>query len=199
MIYRRLNINLTQYCYYESHEKCQIVKFSFRQKGKDNLHNYYLQIIKNGKLEVKQGEAHTFPFYCGYLKYIAFRESCYKCKFVGQRRITDFTLGDFWGLQKVMPALNFNKGISMMLVNSSLGSLIFDKIKKDVSYETYNINSPVAKNHAYLKATKKSILHSLFMRDYLLLPYDKLEKKYFMWNKKSINWIVYAIIKKIGI
>lgn len=185
--------------HYELHEKCKIVKFSFRQKGKDNLHNYYLQVIKNGKLEVKQGEAHTFPFYCGYLKYIAFRESCYKCKFVGQRRITDFTLGDFWGLQKVMPALNFNKGISMMLVNSSLGSLTFNKIKKEISYETYNLDSPIAKNHAYLKATRKSILHSLFMHDYLSLPYDKLEKRYFMWNKRSINWIIYAIIKKIGI
>ena len=185
--------------HYESHEKCKIVKFSFRQKGKDNLHNYYLQVIKNGKLEVKQGEAHTFPFYCGYLKYIAFRESCYKCKFVGQRRITDFTLGDFWGLQKVMPALDFNKGISMMLVNSSLGSLTFNKINKEISYETYNLDSPIAKNHAYLKATRKSILHSLFMHDYLSLPYHKLEKRYFMWNKRSINWIIYAIIKKIGI
>lgn len=184
---------------YEFANKCKVIDFSFRKKNDDSLRNYFMRFLKDGKIFEKEGEARSFPFYCGYLKYIAFRESCYHCKFVGKDRITDFTLGDFWGLQNTMQGVEFNKGYSMLIVNSILGKEIFESIKKFVDYKEYELSSPFAKNHAYLLPTQKSIMHSMFMRDYLFLPYEKLEKRYFMWNKKSLNWIVYAIIKKLGL
>ena len=68
------------------------------------------------------------------------RPSCYNCQFASKRRITDFTIGDFWGIEKVAPEIDTTNGVSLININSVKGNKIFNIIKskmiiKEVDYD----------------------------------------------------------------
>ena len=65
------------------------------------------------------------PFMRGFLKNIYLRPSCYRCKCKQGRSKSDLTLGDFWGVGKVMPGFADTKGVSLVLVNTEKGDAAF--------------------------------------------------------------------------
>lgn len=67
-------------------------------------------------------------FVRGFLDSLFIRESCYQCKFAREERISDITIGDFWGISDEDEFKDeLRNGISMILVNTSHG---MDIIKK---------------------------------------------------------------------
>lgn len=185
---------------YEEKNNCKVVDFSFRQKTEERLHNCKIESIS------KEGERKTFiinsadyPFYNGYLKYIIFRNCCYKCQFVGEDRVSDFTLGDFWGLEKTEDIKDFNRGYSMLYVNSAKGANLLKILAEEMDLKEYDTNSPIAFNYAYLKPTRRSILNRFFMWDYNRVSQETLEKRYFGKSKeypffKKLLWyIIYKL------
>ena len=55
-------------------------------------------------------------FFVGFNNNLFLRESCYRCKYCGSDRVSDFTLGDFWGIDphEVTPK-QMQLGVSVML------------------------------------------------------------------------------------
>ena len=93
-----------------------------------------------------------------FLKNLCLRESCYKCKFKGDRRISDITLADFWGIEKIDENLDDDLGVSAVILNTIKGIEIFDSIKdkmivKLVKYTDISSNNiclenpPIYNNH----------------------------------------------------
>ena len=66
----------------------------------------------------------------GFLKNIILRDSCYNCQFKKYMRISDITLADFWGVDKICPEMFDNKGTSLVIVNSSKGEKLLSEIMK---------------------------------------------------------------------
>lgn len=63
-----------------------------------------------------------------YLKYNAgVRDSCYECRFKGNRSMADITLGDFWGLEE--NELDDNCGTSVVICRSKKGEELIDTIE----------------------------------------------------------------------
>lgn len=58
------------------------------------------------------------------------RPSCYACPFKEFPRISDMTIGDSWGIEKVMPDLTDDKGISVILVHSQKGGRMFQEVQE---------------------------------------------------------------------
>ncbi len=164
---------------YEQKNNCKVIDFTFRKKTPKFLHNCLIKRqFNNGEQDELLVNCYDFPFYYAYLKYIIFRESCYKCNFVGDKRITDLTLGDFWGIEHTGDVSDFYKGYSMLYVNNAKGENILEAIKSDLSLCEFDINSPKAYNHAYKKPTHRSILNRCFMYDYNRISHSRLEKRY---------------------
>lgn len=46
---------------------------------------------------------------------VAFRPACYACSFTSLDRVGDYTLGDFWGIERVKPGLDDGCGVSLVL------------------------------------------------------------------------------------
>ena len=68
--------------------------------------------------------------YCELFQYdLLMRDACEKCQFASISRVGDITLGDFWGIEKVLPEIDDNKGISAVLINTEKGEKLFDYIK----------------------------------------------------------------------
>jgi hypothetical protein len=58
----------------------------------------------------------------GYLEANLFlRESCSDCRFKGLSRVSDITLADFWGVERLIPTIDSSHGVSLLLVNTEQG------------------------------------------------------------------------------
>lgn len=90
-----------------------------------------------------------------FYKNILLRPSCYSikndmyitaCKYAGTSRISDITIGDFWGIKKEDACFkNANLGISLCIVNTQNGSRLFETIKRSVIWERHDISEALAK------------------------------------------------------
>lgn len=75
------------------------------------------------------------------------RPSCSNCQFVTENRKADFTIGDFWGIEKVIPEFYDKKGISLLTVNTEKASKIFEEIKCKMDYKETNLELAFKYNH----------------------------------------------------
>lgn len=60
-------------------------------------------------------------FLRGFLSDLYLRPSCYVCPAKSFKSGSDITIGDFWGVQYVMPEIDDDKGVSVVMVNTSDG------------------------------------------------------------------------------
>lgn len=68
------------------------------------------------------------PYYRMFLPCLAMRPFCSHCKFTRLPRVADFSIGDWWGIEKYDPSLNDGNGTSLVLVNNARARLVFDEI-----------------------------------------------------------------------
>lgn len=60
-------------------------------------------------------------FLRGFANGLFFRPSCGTCPFAQSSRISDLTIGDYWGIERAISSLNPHEGVSLILVNSEKG------------------------------------------------------------------------------
>jgi len=70
------------------------------------------------------------------------RPSCFNCKYRNLKRGADFTLGDFWAIEKYNEAFDDNKGTSFVLVNTTKGEKALQQLNLNIhlmgiDYEEY--------------------------------------------------------------
>ena len=114
--------------------KGRVVNLEFRNKKKlgwGSEHRTYYEVERNG---VVRGYRPVLPaYFCSFFWGTNLRESCYNCKFAGPDRISDITIGDFWGYWSYYHR-NFPEGISIASVNTPKGELLFDEVKDKMSF-----------------------------------------------------------------
>ena len=72
-----------------------------------------------------------------FLSELMSRPACSECKYTKVDRVSDLTLGDFWGIEEEYPqyAIQNTAGTSMVLVNSLNGSELVQKIGQELCNE----------------------------------------------------------------
>lgn len=80
------------------------------------------------------------------------RESCHTCKYASSHREGDITLADFWGYQPSgFKMRDYNKGISLVLVNTDKGKELFELIKRKICFETSTVEAALKTNNSLTK------------------------------------------------
>ncbi len=89
-----------------------------------------------------------------FYKNVLLRPCCYSiktdryitaCKYAGMARISDITMGDFWGINKETALFkNANLGISLCIINTENGNRLFEMIKQNVIWERHDISETLA-------------------------------------------------------
>lgn len=143
----------------------------------------------NGK--VYYGEGHDDHYRRGYHGNYFERPSCYDCKFKGIPRIADITLADFWGVDKIDPAIDGNLGTSMILVNTEKGQRYFDAIKNKMVLKEYPMEEAFRGNRGPIygdccNAPKNWNRQAMFA-DMDKMRFDELAKKYFPEEKHRLG------------
>lgn len=85
-------------------------------------------------------------FMKGFILDYYLRPSCYECCFKGIKRITDLTLGDYWGVWIEQPELDDNKGTSLIIIHTVKGEKLFDDIKEQLIYKEASIEKAIQHN-----------------------------------------------------
>lgn len=116
--------------YLEKKHKDSICLVNFRDKqlfGWTAHHETFK--FSNIMREKLISKSFTYLFY----EHIMFRLSCGVCPYTNTRRPSDITIADFWGWEKTDPNINTDdKGVSLILINTKKGNMIFDSIKSQM-------------------------------------------------------------------
>lgn len=74
------------------------------------------------------------------------RLCCSQCKYKTFPRISDLTLGDFWGIKLNDSSMDIEKGTSLIMVNSEKGQSLFESIKSNIFHESKTIEDALGRN-----------------------------------------------------
>lgn len=180
----------------KNHSKIVMHKFRNKDKGwhQSGLQLGTLSAYENGKME-RRYPSFSDKYMNGFLGDIYLRSSCYDCKFKTMpKSYADFTIADFWGVDKVNPDLNDGKGTSLLLIHTQRGKDLFDAVSADFYYEEVPYESAIKRNGPLIKSSKKNPNREKFYEDYHQKGYKYVEKKYL----SAFTWILQKSLKILG-
>ena len=115
----------------------RVVKIEYKDKslGWHKLSTKF--IFENGESVVERGDEGEF-FLCFPGFDLSVRESCFNCRYKSQERVSDITIGDFWGMKD--PDWDDDRGTSLVLVNTSKGRKLLERISDKVRTKEFSFS-----------------------------------------------------------
>lgn len=137
----------------------RITDFRFRDKtGGWGLKGAIYYLNKREKPKKKLLPVQLSSYYTLFLDSETYRENCYSCKYAGEYRSSDVTIGDYWGIEDEHPELlkenggNFDRtiGISCLLVNTDNGQKWLEELNPEIELAPSTFEK-AAKRNSQLK------------------------------------------------
>ncbi|SHF69991.1 Coenzyme F420 hydrogenase/dehydrogenase, beta subunit N-term [Bacteroides faecichinchillae] len=166
--------------YLEEKHKGKVSGYQFRNNktwGGSEIFN-----LRNPKGKVKRYKFPSYnlsPYLYSFMYAMTYRYSCYDCKFARIPRQGDITLADYWGVKEFFPNLDSSKGISLTLVNSPKGAVIFEQIKNMCEVWHSTIADGAKHNGNLIHVSEKNGLREISYREVKEKGYAKVAKKTF--------------------
>lgn len=123
--------------------------------------------LRNGIRTIYERPLHKDYFLKAFFTGVLFRPSCFKCAYARKERISDMTVGDFWGYRG-NAIKNHDKGVSLVLINTIKGKEIYDKIRKCIIQEKRPLQEVVESNAQLRYPFHRTIRERIFKH---LYPY----------------------------
>jgi len=186
--------------HYELEHDCHVESFSFREKTKESLRNYKIEYTtKDGKRKTVVGGLDEIPFCYGFFYHYIQRNSCYTCKQRTIVRVSDLTLGDFWGLSNIKPEIfDFEAGYSSVITNTSKGQDIIDQLSSCMLEEISDgVSFVAANNRAYTKLDDKSLMRGIFFFCLRHIGYAFCEKHFLKWQRSILDRLFFSLVIRL--
>lgn len=182
--------------YREEREGSEIIRSDFRNKS-SGWKNYSMAVqYKNG---AEYCASHKIDLYMqSFFKNICLCQSCCHCKFKTVRRISDLTMADLWGVDRILPEWNDDKGISLLLEQSEKGQLLFDTVKEHSRYCQIDVETAVKINSMATKSGEMHPKRKQFFRNLDRLPFDELMRRYSK-RPTTLKAAVKKVLRKLGL
>ena len=107
---------------------------------------------------------------------MALRPSCHKCPWAAVDRGSDLTIGDFWGIEKALPAFYSEDGVSLFLIHTEKGQALFERAKEALITAESNKEDCLQPN--LVRPTPVSDKRQQFWRDYEKRGIGYIVKRY---------------------
>ncbi len=152
-------------------------------------------ILENGKEVYETKDVSNFTK--GYLQTGVYcRPSCYDCQFKGYPRISDITLADFWGIEKVDKSLEKNLGTSLVMINSKKGEAYFECIKSRINYVLVPFDSIESGNRSLnLSVESPKVDREQFFKDLEKMSFLQISEKYIKVDKGDLKKRIKQVLK----
>ncbi|WP_449314394.1 Coenzyme F420 hydrogenase/dehydrogenase, beta subunit C-terminal domain [Rubneribacter sp.] len=145
-------------------------------------------------------------FIRGYIEQnLYMRDCCYSCEFRNPARTADITLADFWGVQLADKSNNTDLGTSMVMLNTSHGEDLFEKIKPHVFWEQKTMHEAFSGNACIVESPVPNPNRSYFLSHLDELPFGLLCAECFVKGplservKAVVKRVVKELLRKVGI
>lgn len=125
------------------------------------------------------------------------RPACYECPYKSIGHPGDITIGDAWGIDKVNPEFNDNKGVSLVLINSDKGKRLLQKTYNDI--DKIEINVCDYMQTPLIRPYEKPCTREKFWKQYKNKGFSYIVSNYveLSWHKKIIRkFLKYTTRKK---
>lgn len=130
------------------------------------------------------------------LNNVCLRQSCYECSAKGSNRLSDITLGDFWGVHEMLPEMSDGNGTSVVILNSEKGKILFERLSSIIKYKEVSLDMVLKYNPCLTESVGKPKERDVFFEDMKEMTFDKLAKKYAPIHGKAK---IISIICKLGL
>lgn len=171
--------------------KSDIQHISFRDK-KTGWKTYSFVIEnRNGNIFTELSSKNAFMR--GFLADLYTRPSCHACPAKQLRSGSDLTLGDFWGIESLMPKIDNDKGVSAIIVNSDKGKESLHNIKVELQEVQYN--ELTTRNPALVKSFPITPKRTEFFKEDGSTFEDKVTR--LAKEPFSMRTLAYRIVQKI--
>lgn len=118
-----------------------------------------------------QEDAYFAAFYDNMISY----DSCYTCQYASKERVSDITIGDFWGLGALKTIAPGNERPSLVLINTDKGESFFEKAQMMLTWERREVDEGISGNGRLKAPPGKSWRATIFEKIYKtgLLSFDR--------------------------
>lgn len=128
--------------------KAEIATF----RGKDDFCMCFYD--KNGKQLYKKVSSQDL-YFRAFLNSLTYRENCYECPYAKRERISDFTIGDFWELDKSTLQEAYDGKVSAILVNNEKAKNFIETCKEKFYLEERLVEEAVCGNTQLREPAKR--------------------------------------------
>ena len=133
---------------------------SFRGK-----YDYYLGLYaREEQLVLKKAEDDLY--FRAFQNGTIFRDNCYQCKYAGKDRISDLTIGDFWGINRKRLKKQYDGKISLILVNTLKGQKIIEKAQRYIYTEERSLDEATRYNEQLNHPMTPPEDREIFLKNY---------------------------------
>lgn len=122
-----------------------------------------------------------------FLRNLSIRPSCYRCNFKKGKSKADLTLGDFWGIEDVIPDYKKQDGVSLVMCNTNKGMEFFEQISSELIVKQVDYNDAVQKNPSYSNSPVCPGSRKLFFKDIRRKSFTSCVNMYCSDDEKMIN------------
>lgn len=151
-------------------EKNKKSKTSFIKFREDNSF-YFCSYSDNSCFYRKHKELDTYLL--SFFDALNYYESCYNCKYACNNRVSDITIGDFWGLGLEVPFDHpYSGAISLVLINTLKGENFFKITKDKLFWEERPVKEALKGNDQLNRPSKINKNRNLFIELYKEKGFD---------------------------
>jgi len=154
----------------------KISEIVFRDK-RNGWQQYCFCVKKEDGTEIAE-KGRENAYMKAFIQGLSTRTSCYNCQFKGKKRVSDLTLGDFWGVENTYPEAYNPAGTSLVLVNSNKGQKLLDVLCDELVVKNVDMMVALSQNEAYWSTAKPHKKRALFLKEVGQVPIEKMVKKF---------------------
>ena len=102
--------------------------------------------VFSGEKQLYERLSYKDYYYDSFLKGLTYRDNCYSCKYASLKRVSDLTVGDFWGINRNTLKHKTDNRISVVLINTAHGHELIQMAEEILHMEERDISEAVAGN-----------------------------------------------------
>lgn len=173
--------------------------FRFRDKSA-GWHRPAAKAIFAGGCE-EQGTELTRAYTNLFYRRFALRPSCHSCFFTNFSRVSDITMADFWGIEEQKTEFDDGLGVSLVLVNTPIGSSVLDAVKNVLVLEKSSKDECLGRQVHLKRPAEPSPLRNAFREDYNGRGIEFVLQKYCspVPSQSSAKTILRKVLLKMGL
>lgn len=170
-----------EYVLFQEKKHGKLMSINFRSKD----HSWRDFGIKENLLYISKDKDYYMQMF---LRNICLRPSCYNCH-AKTMKMADITIGDFWGIEDVLPSFNCAEGVSLVITRTEKGQKSFQNICSQLCFKEVKYDDAVRKNKSEYQSVVKPKQRDMFYYDLDKLPFIVFANKYLIKPiiKRRIN------------